>query len=38
MGFNTFLPKGYEIKLLEEKKPKYDEAIDLVNKIKVCMP
>ncbi|XP_042379582.1 paired amphipathic helix protein Sin3-like 5 isoform X1 [Zingiber officinale] len=34
MGFNTFLPKGYEIKLPEEKKPKYDEAVDLVHKIK----
>ncbi|WOK93445.1 paired amphipathic helix protein Sin3-like 4 isoform X2 [Canna indica] len=35
LGFNTFLPKGYEIKLPEEKKPvEFDEAITFVNKIK----
>ncbi|WOL03842.1 paired amphipathic helix protein Sin3-like 4 isoform X2 [Canna indica] len=35
LGFNTFLPKGYEIKLTEEKKPvEFDEAIVFVNKIK----
>ncbi|XP_074563729.1 paired amphipathic helix protein Sin3-like 4 [Curcuma longa] len=35
LGFNTFLPKGYEIKLPEEKKPvEFEEAIDFVNKIK----
>lgn len=42
LGFNTFLPKGYEITLpLEEepllkKKPvEFEEAINFVNKIKV---
>lgn len=37
LGFNTFLPKGYEIKLpAEEKKPvEFQEAITFVNKIKV---
>ncbi|XP_064952006.1 paired amphipathic helix protein Sin3-like 3 [Musa acuminata AAA Group] len=35
LGFNTFLPKGYEIKLPEEKKPvEFEEAIVFVNKIK----
>ncbi|XP_020268792.1 paired amphipathic helix protein Sin3-like 4 [Asparagus officinalis] len=35
LGFNTFLPKGYEIKLPEEKKPvEFEEAISFVNKIK----
>ena len=46
LGFNTFLPKGFEITLpLEEeseedlvaKKPvEFDQAINYVNKIKVC--
>lgn len=42
LGFNTFLPKGYEITLpLEDegphpKKPvEFEEAISFVNKIKV---
>lgn len=36
LGFNTFLPKGYEIKLPEEKRPvEFEEAISFVNKIKV---
>ena len=38
LGFNTFLPKGYEI-TLEEVEPKktveFEEAISFVNKIKV---
>lgn len=40
-GFNTFLPKGYEITVIEEEEvpPKrtveFDEAISFVNKIKV---
>ncbi|XP_051141397.1 paired amphipathic helix protein Sin3-like 2 isoform X2 [Andrographis paniculata] len=40
LGFNTFLPKGYEITLTEEEEapPKrtveFDEAISFVNKIK----
>ncbi|KAL8161565.1 hypothetical protein V2J09_013054 [Rumex salicifolius] len=38
LGFNTFLPKGYEIVLPEEppvKKPvEFEEAINFVNKIK----
>lgn len=35
LGFNTFLPKGYEIKLPEDKKPvEFQEAISFVNKIK----
>eukprot|EP00252_Welwitschia_mirabilis_P014418 TRINITY_DN3168_c0_g1_i2.p1 TRINITY_DN3168_c0_g1~~TRINITY_DN3168_c0_g1_i2.p1 ORF type:complete len:1345 (-),score=339.72 TRINITY_DN3168_c0_g1_i2:26-4060(-) len=39
LGFNTFLPKGYEITLPEECPPKkqpvdYKQAIDYVNKIK----
>ncbi|KAK9837425.1 hypothetical protein WJX81_001540 [Elliptochloris bilobata] len=40
LGFNTFLPKGYEIQmpLEEEKEPKqaveFDQAINYVNKIK----
>ncbi|KAJ6838537.1 paired amphipathic helix protein Sin3-like 4 [Iris pallida] len=35
LGFNTFLPKGYEIKLPEKKKPvEFEEAISFVNKIK----
>lgn len=42
LGFNTFLPKGYEITLPPEddnppsKKPvEFEEAINFVNKIKV---
>lgn len=41
LGFNTFLPKGYEITLTDEEEapPKrtveFDEAISFVNKIKV---
>jgi paired amphipathic helix protein Sin3a len=41
LGFNTFLPKGYEITLpLEEETTKrqpveYGQAINYVNKIKV---
>lgn len=43
LGFNTFLPKGFEITLLPEeddqpppKKPvEFEEAISFVNKIKV---
>lgn len=36
LGFNTFLPKGYEITLPEEEKPavEFDQAINYVNKIK----
>lgn len=39
-GFNTFLPKGYEITLNEDEAPakktvEFEEAIDFVNKIKV---
>ncbi|XP_020097203.1 paired amphipathic helix protein Sin3-like 4 [Ananas comosus] len=35
LGFNNFLPKGYEIKFPEEKKPvEFEEAINFVNKIK----
>ncbi|PKA63860.1 Paired amphipathic helix protein Sin3-like 4 [Apostasia shenzhenica] len=35
LGFNNFLPKGFEIKLPEEKKPvEFEEAISFVNKIK----
>ncbi|PAN31812.1 hypothetical protein PAHAL_5G444600 [Panicum hallii] len=35
LGFNAFLPKGYAIKLQEEKKPvDFVEAINFVNKIK----
>ncbi|XP_009383768.2 paired amphipathic helix protein Sin3-like 4 isoform X1 [Musa acuminata AAA Group] len=35
LGFNTFLPKGYEIKQPEDKKPvEFEEAITFVNKIK----
>lgn len=38
LGFNTFLPKGYEIKLPEDKKPvEFQEAISFVNKIKVLI-
>ena len=37
LGFNTFLPKGYRITLPEKKPVDFDEAIDFVNKIKVCM-
>ncbi|XP_071711389.1 paired amphipathic helix protein Sin3-like 2 [Rutidosis leptorrhynchoides] len=39
-GFNTFLPKGYEITVIEEDEPpikrtvEFDEAINFVNKIK----
>lgn len=41
LGFNTFLPKGFEITLteVEEAPPKrtveFEEAISFVNKIKV---
>ena len=42
LGFNTFLPKGYEITLpLEDEEPpqkkpvEFEEAINFVNKIKV---
>lgn len=42
LGFNTFLPKGYEITLpLEHEQPpqkkpvEFEEAINFVNKIKV---
>lgn len=43
LGFNTFLPKGFEITLLPDeddqpqpKKPvEFEEAISFVNKIKV---
>ena len=41
LGFNTFLPKGYEITLIDEEEapPKrtveFEEAISFVNKIKV---
>lgn len=40
LGFNTFLPKGYEITLNDEdeappKKVEFEEAISFVNKIKV---
>ena len=41
LGFNTFLPKGYEITIIEEEDdpPKrsveFEEAIGFVNKIKV---
>ncbi|KAL2633451.1 hypothetical protein R1flu_004930 [Riccia fluitans] len=39
LGFNTFLPKGYEITIAEEEAPKkqpveFDQAINYVNKIK----
>lgn len=39
-GFNTFLPKGYEITLPEDEPPpkktvEFEEAINFVNKIKV---
>lgn len=41
-GFNTFLPKGYEITFIEEDEPpppkktvEFEEAISFVNKIKV---
>lgn len=35
LGFNTFLPKGFAIRLQEEKKPvDFMEAINFVNKIK----
>ncbi|KAI8032315.1 Paired amphipathic helix protein Sin3-like 2 [Camellia lanceoleosa] len=39
-GFNTFLPKGYEITLIDEEEPpakrtvEFEEAISFVNKIK----
>ncbi|CAK9146264.1 unnamed protein product [Ilex paraguariensis] len=43
LGFNTFLPKGYEITLLPDDIPhrvkklvQFDEAMDFVNKIKVA--
>lgn len=38
LGFNTFLPKGYRITLPEKKPVAFGEAIDFVNKIKVCIP
>ncbi|CAM8903474.1 unnamed protein product [Rhodiola kirilowii] len=34
LGFNTFLPKGYEITLEEKKTVEFEEAIGFVNKIK----
>ncbi|XP_078148844.1 paired amphipathic helix protein Sin3-like 3 isoform X2 [Carex rostrata] len=34
LGFNNFLPKGYEIKFDEKKPVEFDEAINFVNKIK----
>ena len=40
-GFNTFLPKGYEITVIEDDEPppkrtvEFEEAISFVNKIKV---
>ncbi|CAM8986310.1 unnamed protein product [Rhodiola kirilowii] len=34
LGFNTFLPKGYEITLEEKKTVEFEEAIDFVTKIK----
>ncbi|KAJ3685975.1 hypothetical protein LUZ61_015139 [Rhynchospora tenuis] len=34
LGFNNFLPKGYEIKFDEKKPIEFDEAINFVNKIK----
>ncbi|KAK1326557.1 Paired amphipathic helix protein Sin3-like 3 [Acorus calamus] len=43
LGFNTFLPKGYEITLppedeVPQKKPvEFEEAINFVNKIKVAI-
>ena len=43
LGFNTFLPKGYEITLTDEEQapPKktveFEEAISFVNKIKVIV-
>ncbi|CAA7408525.1 unnamed protein product [Spirodela intermedia] len=42
LGFNTFLPEGYEITLpieegIQQKKPvEFEEAINFVNKIKTC--
>lgn len=42
-GFNTFLPKGYEITVIEEEEApakrtvEFDEAISFVNKIKVTL-
>lgn len=40
LGFNTFLPKGYEITIDEDETPpkktvEFEEAISFVNKIKV---
>lgn len=42
LGFNTFLPKGYEITVDEVEAPtkktvEFDEAISFVNKIKVTI-
>ena len=42
LGFNTFLPKGYEITLEEAEAPpkkmvEFEEAISFVNKIKVVI-
>lgn len=37
LGFNTFLPKGYKITLPEKKAVDFGEAIEFVNKIKVCI-
>jgi len=39
-GFNTYLPKGYEIRLDEDEAPpkkeiEFEDAINFVNKIKV---
>lgn len=44
LGFNAFLPKGFEITLadvevvLPKKSVEFDEAISFVNKIKVKFP
>ena len=42
LGFNTFLPKGYEITIDEDEPPpkkivEFEEAISFVNKIKVII-
>lgn len=42
-GFNTFLPKGYEITVIEDEEApakrtvEFEEAISFVNKIKVLL-
>ena len=44
LGFNTFLPKGYEItmppedELIKKQPVEFDQAISYVNKIKVSDP